>query len=169
MLIGVMSDSHGDVAATARAVSLLTQRGASRLFHCGDICSVGVLEELAGRDCTFVWGNCDDLTPTLRRYVADLGLTWPEPGRVIELAGKRIGVFHGHEAAFQTATDTDTYDYIFHGHTHRYADQLENGCRLINPGALHRARLHTVALLNLKSGRLTFLRIDSGAEVKPAG
>ncbi len=160
-----MSDSHGDATATARAVSLLTRRGAKKLFHCGDVCGTQVLDELAGCDCTFVWGNCDDPSPILRRYVADLGLPSPEPGKVIKLAGKRIGLFHGHESAFRTASASGHYDCIFYGHTHQRDDRTHAGCRLVNPGALHRARPHTVALLNLVSDELTFLRLDTGEPI----
>lgn len=166
MLVGIMSDSHGDARATADAVKLLTARGADKLFHCGDICGTRVLDEFAGHDVTFVWGNCDDPTPMLRRYVTDLGLTWPQAPIILTLAGKKIGVYHGHEPGFRIAAFTQDLDYIFFGHTHRYADKTENGCRLVNPGALYRARIHTVALLDLASDKLTFLRIDSGQPVR---
>jgi len=59
MIVGIMSDSHGDANATARAVSVLESHGAQVLFHCGDICAMSVLDELAGRKAHFVWGNCD--------------------------------------------------------------------------------------------------------------
>lgn len=166
MLVGIMSDSHGDARATADAVKLLTARGARKLFHCGDICSTHVLDELAGRDVTFVWGNCDDPTPTLRRYVQDLGLTLPSPPVIVAPAGKKIGVYHGHEPDFRNAAFAQDLDYIFYGHTHRYADTTENGCRLVNPGALYRARIHTVALLELASDKLTFLSIDNGQPIR---
>ncbi len=166
MLVGIMSDSHGDARATADAVKLLTARGAQKLFHCGDICSPRVLDELAGRDVTFVWGNCDDPSPTLRRYVRDLGLTWPRPPVVVAPAGKKIGVYHGHEPNFRNAAFTENLDYLFYGHTHCYADATENGCRLVNPGALYRARVHTVALLDLVSDKLTFLSIHTGQTVQ---
>ncbi|MFQ5423598.1 MAG: metallophosphoesterase family protein [Phycisphaerae bacterium] len=165
MRVGILSDSHGDAEATARAVALLEARGAEKLFHCGDLCSEAVLDELAGHDTTFVWGNCDAPTPTLRRYVAEIGLTWPQPPVIVELAGKRIGLFHGHEKDFRSAPAGDGLDYIFYGHTHVYDDRTENGCRLINPGALHRARVRTVALLDLASGELLFLRVDDGRAV----
>ncbi len=164
MLVGIMSDSHGDAAATAQAVSLLESRGAKMLFHCGDICGEQVLDELAGHQCMFVWGNCDQPAPTVRKYVEHLGLTWPASPLHVTVSGKRIGVYHGHERHFDTATTEHSLDYLFYGHTHEYADHMENGCRLINPGALYSARVHTVALLDLEADRLVFLQVESGKE-----
>lgn len=165
MLVGIMSDSHGDASATARAVALLTERGALRLFHCGDLCGEAVLDELAGHDCTFVWGNCDSPSLATRRYVSALGLPWPQPPVRTEIAGRQIALFHGHERAFRAMPSQGGPDYVFHGHTHRCADRRENGYRLINPGALHDVNVRTVALLDVAVGDLVFLRIDTGQVV----
>jgi len=166
MLVGIMSDSHGDARATARAVSLLEDRGAERLFHCGDICGEGVLDELAGHDCMFVWGNCDHPEPTMRGYVDHLGLPWPQGPLSLTLAGKYVAVYHGHEWRFAGATEDAALDYLFYGHTHQFADRRENGCHLINPGALYRARIHTVALLDIKTDALHFLELETGRQVE---
>lgn len=168
MLVGIMSDSHGDAVATARAVSLLTGMGAEHLFHCGDVCGESVLAELAGHPCTFVWGNCDDVSPAMRKYVESLGLPWPKRDTRIELAGRRIAIYHGHETGFATAANGDGLDYIFYGHTHQFADTKRGASRLINPGALFRAKPRTCARLDLATGELRILRIDSGHEVRIA-
>jgi putative phosphoesterase len=165
MLIGILSDSHGDAIATATAIRLLEARGVEYLVHCGDICSEAVLDDLAGHPCTFVWGNCDSPGPTMRKYLQSLGLAWPEPPVILELGGKRIAVFHGHERSFASVADRVDLDYVFYGHTHKYADRRVGRVRFINPGALHRAKPHTCALLDLRSGALTILRADNGEPV----
>ncbi|MFQ5430513.1 MAG: metallophosphoesterase family protein [Phycisphaerae bacterium] len=167
MRVGIMSDSHGDAAATTAAVSLLESLGAKRLFHCGDICGEAVLDALAGHACTFVWGNCDDPAPAMRRYVARLDLTWPELPVRVELSGKRIAVYHGHERGFSEAETEPKLDYLFYGHTHCCDDHRRNGCRLINPGALYRAAVHTVALLDLNTDDLAFHDLATGRCVQP--
>lgn len=167
MQVGILSDSHGDAEATARAVALLEGRGARKLFHCGDLCGEGVLDALAGHDCLFVWGNCDDPSSTLRRYVEHLELTWPRPPVRVRVAGKHIALYHGHEAGFAEAAREPGLDYCFYGHTHRHADRREGGCRFINPGALYRAPIHTVCLLDLATDALTFLRLETGQAVAP--
>jgi putative phosphoesterase len=166
MLVGIMSDSHGDAEATARAVQLLTQRGARKLFHCGDIGGQDVLAELAGHDVVFVWGNCDEPAGHWRSYVHNLGLPWPKPPVRVEIDGKRIAVFHGHEPHFAAAADDPALDYLFHGHSHRYADHHHGRCRVINPGALYRASVKTVATLELLRDDPHFWRIDTGLEIR---
>lgn len=161
MLIGILSDSHGDAAATARAVALLEKRGAEMFFHCGDVCGLAVLDELAGHSAHFVWGNCDDVSPADRRYVERIGLAWP--GRVpvrVTLADRRIALYHGHEQEFAAALDDPDADYVFHGHTHVRADRREGRIRVVNPGALYRAKPRSAAMLDLDRDILTFLALD---------
>jgi predicted phosphodiesterase len=55
-------------------------------------------------------------------------------------------------------------DYIIHGHTHRAAHVRIDHVRLINPGALERARPRTVATLDVANDALDFWRVDEHAE-----
>lgn len=165
MKIGILSDSHGDSAETARAVALLDAGGAEKFVHCGDLCGINVLDELAGRDAVFVWGNCDDPDYTMRRYVAAIGLPWPRVPARFEAGGRQFAVFHGHEPEFAAALRGGGFDYILHGHTHQFAYRRDGGTRIINPGALHRARIHTVGLLEPLSGDLQILEVGTGAPV----
>jgi putative phosphoesterase len=169
MLVGILSESHGDAEATARAIAILERRGAQKLFHCGDICGEHVLAELAGHDCTFVWGNCDSPAPSMRGYVASLGLSWPTHPVRVELCGKRIGLYHGHEREFRAAMDEPGLDYIFFGHTHECCDRRDNGRRLINPGALQGRGARTIATLDLATEVVQFLSAETGAEVRRCG
>lgn len=168
MVLGILSDSHGDAGATARAIALLKRLGAERFVHCGDICGEGVLAEFVGHDVTFVWGNCDSPSASMRRYVQSLGLAWPEGRAELEIDGRRIAVFHGHERGFVDAIEGGHFHYILHGHTHIYADSRVNGCRVVNPGALYRAAVKTVALLDVASDNVMFLRLDNGVVI-PSG
>jgi hypothetical protein len=165
MIVGIMSDSHGDVRATARAIDLLSAGGAAYFIHCGDVCGEAVLDCLTCRPATFVWGNCDLPTPQLRKYVLAVGLSWPDGPARLDLAGKRIGVYHGHERQFAESINGD-FDYVFYGHTHEFADDRRGMIRLINPGALYRARPRTCALLNLATDELTFLDLRTGNPVQ---
>lgn len=166
MRIGIMSDSHGDAAITRRAVALLGREGATKLIHCGDICSESVLDELAGHDCVFVWGNCDQAGASMRAYLRRVGLAWPDAPLRLTLDGKRIAVAHGHEWEFQSLLEDDSLDYVFHGHTHVMKDVRVNGCRVINPGALYRATPHSVAVLDLDSDDLAFFVVETGRVIE---
>ena len=155
-----MSDSHGRVDLVREALALLKKAGARRVIHCGDIGDLDVLEELAGWQAWFVWGNTDFSRPSWRPQVEALGLPWPDGPLDLVLADKRIGVFHGHELALQRAMAAAEHDYLLHGHTHQPDDYHVGHMRIINPGALHRARFKSVALLDLASDNLEFIPVE---------
>jgi putative phosphoesterase len=159
MKLGILSDSHGRVAALREALQLLEGEGAMAFIHCGDVGGLDAIEELAGRRCWFVWGNTDMPEPDWRPYVLEMGLKWPEGPLDLDLSGRRIGVFHGHERSFSQAIDAAEFDYLFYGHTHQKDDHRVKSMRVVNPGALHRAAVKTVALLDLESDDLRFLQV----------
>lgn len=68
MKLGIMSDSHGHAGPVRLALTLLDGRGADAIIHCGDVGSLDVLDELAGRRCWFVWGNTDYARATWRPH-----------------------------------------------------------------------------------------------------
>jgi len=177
VILGLLSDSHGKYERTACAIELLERLGAEAFVHCGDIGGEAVLDQLAGRRAWFVWGNTDNPDSMLERYAESLGLTPPRlsPAQ-IEIDGRTMAVYHGHEAHFRRLirrinkrdfaafhTLTKGLDYIFYGHTHSAGDTRMGRVRLVNPGALERARPHSVATLDLANDALNFWRVDERA------
>ncbi|NOX58885.1 MAG: YfcE family phosphodiesterase [Planctomycetes bacterium] len=160
MKIGVMSDSHGSVERVKLALEIFDRNEASALIHCGDVGGIPVFDEWVGRDIRFVWGNTDVPDQATLAYLATVGLNAPKsiPLR-LELGSKSIQVFHGHEPSFRTAVNNPTVDYIFHGHTHIARDERVGRCRIVNPGALQRAREYTVATVDLARDEVTFHRL----------
>ncbi len=156
MILGILSDTHGQHERAARALTVLKAAGAQAFVHCGDVGGEDVFSQFAGERFWFVWGNCDQASAPLVAFVHSLGLPPPEDVPVrIELEGRHIAVFHGHEPEmlrFQSAG----VDYVLHGHSHVRRDERIGGTRFINPGALHRAREYTVATLDLAADRLLF-------------
>ncbi len=160
MLVGILSDSHGRTDMVRRAMTLFDQLGVQHVFHCGDVGGVEVFEELVGKPLTFVWGNTDTPTGALLSFLAGAGIAGPDdPPQLAELAGRRIAVFHGHEPGFEPALRNLQVDYLFHGHTHVARDERQAGKRVINPGALQRARIKTVATLDLTNDTVEFYEL----------
>lgn len=160
MLVGILSDSHGRHLAVRAAVALFRRLGAGHIIHCGDVGPERVFDELAESPCSFVWGNCDVPSSGLIAYVETLGIAPPNGVPLtLTLDDKRFAVFHGHEQPFGRALRALDVDYILHGHTHIARDEKMADRRIINPGALHRAREHTVATLDTAADKLTFFEI----------
>jgi hypothetical protein len=131
-----------------------------QLIHCGDVGGEAVFDELVGRPLHFVWGNTDDCDRSFESYLRAMGFSVPtEVPTRLTLASKKIAIFHGHEPGFAAAPRTLSIDYLFHGHTHIASDNMHNGTRVINPGALYRSRRPTVATLDLVTDELLFHEI----------
>ncbi|MCG3181533.1 MAG: hypothetical protein BIFFINMI_03929 [Phycisphaerae bacterium] len=160
-VIGILSDTHGRADRARRASELLSDRGAGRLFHCGDIGGDGVVDALAGREVAYVLGNTDFDRASLVRYIRALGGVVGQPAVRTEVAGRRIAVTHGDDARLlEQLIRGGELDYVFHGHTHELRDDRIGRTRVINPGALQRARRHTVALLDVPGDRLEIIEVQ---------
>lgn len=171
MILGVLSDTHGQEERTAIAVRLLRRVGAEAFVHCGDVGGDGVLGALAGLRAWVVCGNTDGPDPALESYARTLGLNLAQNAPLrVELDGRSLAVFHGHEAGFhrlmsvllETGAPPDDFgrcDYILHGHTHLLALNRIGALRVLNPGALHRAMTHTVATLDLRTDAVEFWEV----------
>ncbi len=160
MLLGILSDTHDQRERTRRAVELLVERGAQSLVHCGDFVDPMIVPICAALPLYFVFGNNDaDVVPLLRETGRLTGAVCLEWGGLVELAGKRIAVTHGHMRTDVRQLSQSSPDYFLSGHSHFALDHREGACRWINPGALHRADEYTVALLNLQTDELAFLKV----------
>lgn len=154
MLIGVLADSHGRTAMTARAVSALTRAGADMLIHLGDIETEAVLDELVGHSAHIVFGNCDWNTEALARYARHVGIIVDGDEGRLEVGARRIAFTHGHLPRPMEKALADGVDYLLHGHTHVLRDERRGPTRIINPGALFRAARYTAVLLEPGTDRL---------------
>jgi putative phosphoesterase len=166
MLIGILSDTHDRFEMAGAAVQLLQSRGASYFIHCGDVGSTRILDHLAGVPAAVVWGNMDFNRPALQQYAEKLGVQFLGAFGELSLDGKRIAVLHGDDAGLRKRlVDQQRHDYILQGHTHEKADRKIGRIRLINPGALHRASVKTVALLETSADRVEFLQVEAPARL----
>jgi putative phosphoesterase len=159
MLIGILSDSHGEISRTRQAMKLLASSGCKKYIHLGDVEIIEILDELIGFDVTLVFGNCD-WGVRLHDYAVDVGIDVRDGADVIKVDGKRIAFLHGHDEQKYQAFLDDGVEYLLHGHTHQKRDEMVNRTRCINPGALHRASVYTVAVLDTSNDSLVFLEVD---------
>jgi putative phosphoesterase len=160
MLIGILSDTHGDADIAHVAVRALLDRGAEYLVHCGDVGSTDVLDALAGHPAMFVFGNTDFDTQVLTKYAGIIGIACGNTYGKLAFAGKTAVVTHGDDSRLVKQVIADQLvDYLFLGHTHQKLDRREGKVRIINPGALHRAAVKTVAILDTVKDELAFITV----------
>ena len=146
---------------TRRAVATLVSQGATILLHLGDICSLSVIDALIvdpPLQSRLVFGNNDwDDIASMTRYAQRLDIHVDHPvGRLEVGNGKTLAFLHGDDPRAMMQALEEKVAYLCHGHTHRAADHRQQHTRIINPGALHRAREYSVALLDTDQDTVTF-------------
>ncbi len=153
MLIAILSDSHDNVEALARALDGVRASGVEAILHLGDIVSPFAARLLpsSGLPVLAVYGNNDGE----RNGLAAL-LDIASPPRPVLLGGKRF-ILH-HDPAFPHASPP-ACDYCLFGHTHAREDRQAGTVRVINPGEAGGWLTGTCsfALLDTASDRLEFV------------
>jgi predicted phosphodiesterase len=56
--------------------------------------------------------------------------------------------------------DDGRHAFLFYGHTHQAREHHTGRTRVINPGALHRARPKAFVVLDLASGELESVQVE---------
>ncbi len=162
MKIGIISDTHNNLAMTRRALAVFRDNGIIHTVHAGDITSpkmLGLFTEFKPR---FVLGNGDIDEEALNEEAGKLGFGAIEASCVFEADGKKIIVFHGNDVPlFRQAVASGEYDYVIKGHTHLFENYMAGSTRVINPGALYGADEFTVAILDTETGRVERILVEA--------
>jgi uncharacterized protein len=152
MKVGILSDSHGRQDNVVRALDALRRRGVTTVLHCGDIDDPETVLLFRGWTAHFVFGNCDLDREALRAAMEEFGATLHENFGHLELQGVKLAFVHGDDGGLlRDLEQSGAYDFLFYGHTHHAEEHVTGPTRVINPGALHRARPKTFAVLDLST------------------
>jgi uncharacterized protein len=153
MKLAVLSDTHSRYATVGRVRALLRDRGVDTVLHCGDIEDPETVLLFRGLTAHFVFGNCDGDRDGLRAAMRQAGATLHEDFGHVELAGKKLAFVHGDDKRLlHDLEHSGTYDFLFYGHTHQPEEHVTGPTRVLNPGALHRARPKRFVVLDLDTG-----------------
>lgn len=156
MRVGIISDTH--IPSRAREIpAFVTEAfsGVDLILHAGDINDYSVLRALNSIAPTeAVSGNTDPAG-----IAESLGFEL-----LLNLAGYRVGLTHGHLGRGKTTPDRAYYtflgkaDVVVFGHSHHPLMEMRRGVLLLNPGSptdKRRQPKFSVAILSLTN------RVDS--------
>jgi putative phosphoesterase len=161
MQIAILSDTHSRYQTVETVLSWLQTRGVNQVIHCGDIEDAETVWLFHGFTVHFVFGNCDYDRASLRQAIHGIGETLHEPFGNLELEGCRIAFLHGDNKKLMHQVERAAqFDYLFYGHTHEAREHRTGPTRVINPGALHRARPKSFVILDLPRGEMESLYLD---------
>jgi putative phosphoesterase len=163
MQIAILSDTHSRHATVAGALQLLRERQIDVVIHCGDIEDADTVRQFAGFTAHFVYGNCDAWNRAeLRQTMEHTGATLHEPFGNLELDGVKLAFLHGDDhRLLRDVEQSGHFDFLFYGHTHQAKEHRTGPTRVVNPGALHRARPKTFVILDLAKRTLESIIVDS--------
>jgi len=166
MIIGILSDSHGQVQRLAAALAEFENWSVEALVHCGDI----------GRACVRPLTDCR-YPIYLALGNADRNINWLTAGRrrrrrmvidrqVVEVPiapDVYLAACHGDDQRLvEELVASQAFPYVCHGHTHRMRDERYGKVRVINPGSLFYPRgyeHHTVAVLDTEADTLEHIEL----------
>ena len=162
MKIGVVSDTHGRLEITQKAIHLLRERGAELILHCGDIDCQATVRPFSEIPSHFVFGNWDVRPARLKSAIAEMGGVWHDEIGRLEIAGKKLAWVHGHIRGQRHRLETSgEFDFLFYGHSHKHEVHRAGRTTVINPGALHLTKTKSVVLVDLISDEWEKLVIDA--------
>jgi putative phosphoesterase len=141
MLVGIMSDTHDDIAQTKKAVAKFNREGVEQVLHAGDFISpfmIDTLKELKS-PLTGVFGNNDGDRSLLERKSGMLpSMKISGTFARIDLGGMRIALLHGNDKELmETLTACGSLDLLVYGHTHRPEIRREGSLLIVNPGEVY--------------------------------
>ena len=165
--IGLISDSHGRAKTTRQAVARLIEHEVELLLHLGDVGSYEVIDALAVNhphqdnqiEARLVFGNTDWDIADMTHYARGLGIQVDHPAGNLQWGDTKLVYCHGHQQHIINKAIQGNVHYLCHGHTHIASDITEDNTRIINPGALFRARFYSVALLDTEHDNLIFFTL----------
>jgi putative phosphoesterase len=156
MQVAVVSDTHSHVEYTRQATRVLESLEVDAVVHCGDIGSPAIVPLFARWAAHFVFGNVDQDEDGLRWAIEQAGQTCHGRFGDIELGGRKIAFLHGDDAERLVGSiDSQRFDLVCYGHTHRAEHHRQDRTLVLNPGALYRATPHSFAVVDLSSMDVT--------------
>jgi uncharacterized protein len=168
MKIGVVSDTHGKLEITQTAIRLLCERGSELILHCGDIDTTDTVRLFRELPTHFVFGNWDHSRTRMSAAMREIGAVGHDGPGQIEVAGKRIAWLHGHVRGERPRLESaGAFHFLFYGHSHKAEAHRTGPTLVLNPGALHRARPKTVALVDLATGEWEHVPVPSPGAAGP--
>jgi hypothetical protein len=137
MKVAIISDIHNNVVNLKKVLGYCALQKIKTIICCGDLASLETLDFLndnfSGK-IYYTFGNMDEEHlqdyKTLQKYKnIKIYRNFGE----LKIDNKNISFTHFPDVAKKLA-ETEKYDYIFYGHTHKPWTEKAGNCVILNPG-----------------------------------
>ena len=155
MLIGVVSDTHNNLKNIDQIISLFNKEDVKVVIHTGDIANANAFNQFSRLNARFigVYGNNDRNEEGLEEVASKHSFCFQNPPKFINLALRKIAIFHEPDLINDTLSLDSNIDIIIHGHTHRYRQEILKDTLVFNPGesAGMQKGMNAIGIINLKN------------------
>ncbi len=137
MRIGIISDTHDNQRNVRRAIEIFNEQAVGYVLHGGDITgssTASLFAELRGSRFVAVMGNCDADRLSLRGAIEAFAGEACESCFDGSIDGKAVYMAHIPHSV-KHAIDSQAYDLVVYGHTHRQDIHRVGRTLIVNPGA----------------------------------
>lgn len=152
MKIGIIADTHDNLPQIKKAVEIFNQEKVELVLHAGDFVSPFTCLEFKNSNCPLkgVFGNNDGDKIYLQEKFKGIGELFPEPYKT-NINHKNIIMLHL-EKLIDDLVESQKYELIIYGHTHRTDLRKIGKTLIVNPGECGGwlTGKSTIALLDLE-------------------
>ena len=135
MIIGIVGDTHNNLKNISKICEIFNDEKVDLVIHTGDITLPKSLKAFEKLNCNLlgVFGNNDiEEKNDLLKASKDFQCSLHEEPFSFELNDKIVSIVHHPELINESLIEKS--DFIFHGHTHRYRNEVINETIIFNPG-----------------------------------
>jgi len=140
MKIAIISDSHDNLPNIEKAINYLNKQKIRLIIHCGDVCAPIILGEFAklfkGKEIHVVKGNVDGDIEGFKSWAKKYPkIIYHGNTGKLEIDDLKIVFCHDPYVAKKMA-QSQKYDFVFYGHSHKPWQEKVDKTEMINPGTL---------------------------------
>jgi putative phosphoesterase len=133
--IGLVSDTHDNIENIEKSVKVFRNNEANIVIHAGDYVSPQAIRAFQGVKLVGVYGNNDFDKSGIRDAFNDIGGQIEGDLYELEIDGMMFAVYHGtQQEAKSKLVQSEKYDIIVCGHTHRTQNTTVGKTIVVNPG-----------------------------------
>ena len=167
MKIAIISDIHNNVVNLKKILDYCARENIQTIICCGDLASQETLDFLNDNfsgTIYYTFGNMDNdqlknidfETSAVSKYKNTF--IYKNFGET-EIAGKKIAFVHYPEIA-KKLCESEKYQFVFYGHTHKPWEEMVGNCKMLNPGNVAgEIYLPTFAVWHTENDKFDLIRI----------
>jgi len=161
-LIGLISDTHDNMQAIAKAVEVFNSKKVGLVLHAGDHVAPFTCTAYKGLECKLVgvYGNVDGERRALRERFSSMGFKVEKDFEELEVDEVKIALLHGlYPQIVEALALSGKYHVVVHGHTHLRRAEKMRSALVVNPGEAcgYVYGVRSVALLDTATLKVEFV------------